>query len=167
MANDKPVAHRSDAVIIISFFIAIVLTMLTYPDSMRYMIPNWVLLVLFYWCLVAPDRVGVFTGWSVGLFVDILNFTVLGQHALTQALVALIAVSAARKILAYPLWQQCFIVLALSGLATGFQFWVYHLAYGNEFTLVYWQSAVMAALIWPLIRILLDRIWYRRSRRSA
>ena len=51
--------------------------------------PAWVALVLVYWCMAAPDQVGVVAGWTTGLLLDVMTGTLLGQHALGLSVVGL------------------------------------------------------------------------------
>ncbi|HDN69117.1 MAG TPA: rod shape-determining protein MreD, partial [Gammaproteobacteria bacterium] len=80
--------HHGGGVIIFTFIIALLLTVIPLPDSMRYLRPDWVGLVLIYWCMALPDRIGVTTGWFAGLMVDMLTGTLLGQHALSLTIIA-------------------------------------------------------------------------------
>ena len=76
--------HHGGGVILLTFVIALLLTVIPLPDWARYLRPDWVGLVLIYWCMALPERVGVTTGWFMGLLVDLLTGTVLGQHALSS-----------------------------------------------------------------------------------
>lgn len=158
MANDNFAGYRLDIAIFVSLLIAVLLGMLNYPDSVQHMIPNWTLLIVIYWCLVAPEQVSVFTAWGIGMVVDILDLTILGQHALVFAAVGMIAIIASPKVIASPLWLQCAFILVMSILATAFQIWINHLAFDYEYSPLNWQSGVAAALMWPLLRIALDKV---------
>ena len=59
-------------------------------------------LVLVYWCLALPERVGVLAGWSIGLVLDVLNGSILGQHAFGLAFVAYVALQYHRRVRVYP-----------------------------------------------------------------
>ena len=43
--------------------------------------PDFLALVLLYWCIQEPRYVGVATAWIVGLLMDVGDATVFGQHA--------------------------------------------------------------------------------------
>ena len=57
--------------IVLSFVAAFLLVLLPLPGWATMYRPDWVVLVLIYWCLVEPERVGPVAGWVVGLAVDI------------------------------------------------------------------------------------------------
>ena len=65
--------HHGGGVILVTFIAALLLTIIPLPDWARYLRPDWVGLVLIYWCLALPERVGVSTGWFMGLLVDLLT----------------------------------------------------------------------------------------------
>jgi len=166
MASDKPSGGNPEIVIMGTFFFAILLSMLNYQESIQSMIPNWVLLIVIYWCLVAPDRFSMFTAWCVGLLLDILNLTILGQHALSFAVAALIVSMVTPRALNYPLWLQCFFVMALCLFVMGFEFWLNHLAFGYEFSMLNWQAVIVAGLIWPFLRVILVKAWIHPDSRN-
>ena len=138
-------------IVLLSFAIAYILNISPYPEWMRHAKPDWVLLVLFYWSLAIPDRVGVGCGWLAGIVMDILYYSLLGQHAVGKAFVALIGVSAHRRIRLYDLWQQCVVVFVVASIDIAITVWIYHLTTGSDIHLVYWQSALTSCLIWPII----------------
>ncbi len=166
MAKDKPSAKRFEIAVMISLFLAVLLSMLNYYDPIQVMIPNWVLLVVIYWSLAAPDQFSIFAAWGVGLLLDIIDLTILGQHALSFAFVALIVSVILPKTLQYSMWIQCIFVTLLSILVIGYEFWINHLAFGYEFSTINWQSGIVAGLMWPLIRVILDNVWSNPNTRN-
>ena len=73
--------QHGGGVIAFTFIIALLLTVIPLPEGLRFLRPDWVGLVLIYWCMALPHRVGVASGWFMGLMVDLLTGTLLGQHA--------------------------------------------------------------------------------------
>ena len=142
---------------------ALILNMVRYPEWMVYARPDWVLLVLFYWSLAIPQRVGVGTGWLTGLAMDILNYSILGQHAIAKSMVALAGVSAHRRLRLYELWQQCVVVFVIACIDIGITTWIYHLAHDTPVKLVYWQSALTSCLLWPVIYNMLRLLRHRKG----
>jgi len=68
--------------------------------------PDFLALVLLYWCIQAPRYVGVGVAWCVGILMDVGDGTVLGQHAFAYAFLAYAAEYFRRRVLRFPLWQQ-------------------------------------------------------------
>ena len=44
--------------------------------------PDFLALILLYWCIQEPRLIGVGIAWCVGLLMDVTDATVFGQHAL-------------------------------------------------------------------------------------
>ena len=56
---------RRRATLIGTFAAAVILAIMPFPNWAEPFRPDWVGLVLIYWCLAIPDRVSVGTGWLV------------------------------------------------------------------------------------------------------
>lgn len=159
MAVNRRVRRVRWLVIPASLLLAVFLNIVPYPEWLAFARPDWVTLALFYWCLAAPQWVGVGSGWLLGLLLDLAHYTLFGQHAIGKAL---IAACAHPRLALCPMWQQCVVLLVVASLDIGIVMWVYHLANGVEMRLHYWQSAVTTALLWPVAYPLLRHL-RRRS----
>ncbi len=98
------------AVIAATFMLALMLSALPLPEWAVNWRPAWTAMVLIYWCMALPGRVGILTGWSLGLLIDVLSGGLLGQHALGLALIAFLTISTHRRVRVFPLLQQALIV---------------------------------------------------------
>lgn len=107
------IGYRGQWFILLTFLIAFAVTYLPLPLWIDRFWPDWVSLVLIYWCLALPQRVNVGTAWVVGLFQDAAAGTLLGQHALALAVIAFLTVKTHQRIRVNPLWQQALSVLGL------------------------------------------------------
>ena len=71
----------------LTLLLGMVLSVLPLPDfvppELGFVRPDWVAMVLIYWILALPHRVGLITAWIAGLGMDVLLGTLLGQHALS------------------------------------------------------------------------------------
>lgn len=75
--------------------------------------PDWVALVLCFWSVREPRRIGMGWGFALGLLMDVADGAVLGQHCFAYVLLAYAATSLSRRILWFPLAQQAFQALTL------------------------------------------------------
>ncbi len=75
--------------------------------------PDFVLLVLIFWILRAPQLCNIGTAWFTGLFVDLVTGGLFGQYALAYALTAFFAAYYQRRLVLYNIWQQAAYVFAL------------------------------------------------------
>jgi rod shape-determining protein MreD len=117
--------------------------------------PDFVALVLVFWCVRQPRLVGLGAGWLLGLLIDVGNGVLMGQHALAYSLLAFAAISLSRRILWFPLWGQALHVAALLLFAQAVSALV-RLAAGAEFP--GWIIAVgplIGAALWPVVTTLL------------
>ena len=86
------VHHHAGWVIWTSFLVALILTILPLPAWAGPYRPEWTLLVLIYWCMAIPQRVCIGVGWVVGILLDALRESLLGQNALGFALAAFVTI---------------------------------------------------------------------------
>lgn len=75
--------------------------------------PAFMLVVLLYWLLRAPNLCNVGTAWLAGLLVDLATGSLLGQHALSFTITAYIALTYQRRLVLFNGWQLAGYVLAL------------------------------------------------------
>jgi len=117
--------------------------------------PDFVALVLVFWCVQQPRLVGLGAGWLLGLLIDVGNGVLLGQHALAYSMLAFASITLSRRILWFPLWAQALHVAVLLLLAQGVSALV-RLAAGADFP--GWAICVgplAGAALWPLVSTLL------------
>ena len=81
--------------------------------------PDFLALVLLYWCIQEPRLIGVGVAWCLGLMMDVVDATVFGQHALAYAVLAYGAGYFRRRVLRFSLWQQAAQVAVLLLLSSG------------------------------------------------
>jgi rod shape-determining protein MreD len=127
--------------------------------------PDFVALVLLYWCIQEPRYVGVGVAWGVGLLMDVGDATLFGQHALAYAFLAYAAEYFRRRVLRFSLWQQAAQVAVLLGLCAGL---VLLVRYVGGAPLPRWTYAVpplVGALLWPVLTVALQ--WTQRPQRSS
>jgi rod shape-determining protein MreD len=136
-----------------SFAIALLLNFLPWKD-MR-LVPDFVALVLAFWCVRQPRLVGLGVAWSVGLLVDAGNGVLLGQHALAYSLLAFLSIWLSRRILWFgPMLQALHIALMLA-LAQSVVL-VVRIAAGDPFPgWAIYMSPIAGAVLWPMVSWLL------------
>lgn len=155
--SHKP-AYHGGIVILLSFIVAFILTMIPVSDNLEIYRPHWLILLLIYWCIAVPHRVGVFSGWLVGFFLDIHTDSLLGLHALTFAIVAYLAYKLHARIRLYPLFQQSLIILLLVTLSQIILLWLSGITGNVRGDWSYWVSSLISMLCWPWIFFLMRNI---------
>ncbi len=147
--------QRGGLVIFVSFVLALMLTILPLPEWVRFYRPQWYTLVLIYWAMAAPQRVGVGVGWAVGITVDVITGTLLGQHALALSLIAYITQKMHQRLRLFPIWQQSLTVLILLHIEKLFNMWIMGAISQPVPPLLFWAPPFVGMLLWPWIYIVL------------
>jgi rod shape-determining protein MreD len=139
--------------IVVSFALALFANFLPWSNVM--LAPDFVALVLAFWCIRQPRLVGLGAGWVLGLLTDVGNGVLMGQHGLAYALLAFASITLSRRILWFPLWGQALHVAALLLFSQGVSMLV-RIAAGAEFP--GWQILIgplLGAFLWPVVTTLL------------
>lgn len=139
------------------YFSLLVALGLEYIPSGRFPgVPDWVALVLAFWCIREPLRIGVGAGFIFGLLLDIGLGAAMGQHALAYVVLAWLANGVARRVLWFSPLQQALHVLPILLVAQVLMVLV-RLVAGAEFPgWTYFLSSVTGLLLWlPLTFLLL------------
>ena len=142
---------RGGWIIFLTFCIALLLTILPIPEWARAYRPQWVSLTLIYWCIALPHRIGVGTGFTLGIALDVLTGTLLGQHSLGLSLIAFLAVQLHARIRVFPFWQQALAVMVLLVIEHLFALWVMGATGQQPPGLIYWVVPPIGALLWPWV----------------
>jgi rod shape-determining protein MreD len=139
--------------IALTLLAALLLEML--PGGRHPAAPDLLALVLVFWNVHQPRRVGVGFAFAFGLVMDIHQGAVLGQHALAYTLLSYLAITVHRRVLWFSLPAQALHVLPVffAGHAVAL---LARLAAGGMFP--GWGvllAPVFEALLWPVVVLLL------------
>ena len=142
-------------VIATSFLLAFMLTAMPLPDWAAPWWPAWVAMVLIYWCMALPERVGIGVGWLAGLLLDAQTGALLGQNALAFTALAYVILLGHRRLRVSPPPQQALFVCLYVLLLQCFTLWIRGLLGmplpGWSFLL----PALTSMILWPrLFRLL-------------
>ena len=149
---------RSNLVIATTFVAAFILVSIPSPDWADQFRPDWVSLVLIYWCLATPQRVGVGTGWTVGLMLDVLYGSLLGQQALAKTIIAFLTIKLHLRVRMFPPWQQAlfiFILLIIDHLVV---MWIKGMTEQPPEVLSRWTPIVVGMVVWPWVFMFLRKV---------
>ena len=124
--------------------------------------PDLLALVLVFWAVHQPRRVGIVVAFVFGVVMDVHQGAILGQHALAYTLMSFGAVAMHRRLLWFELPAQMLQVLPLFVLAQVTMLGV-GLAAGGMFPgWSMWLAPVFQALLWPVATLL----WLAPQRRA-
>jgi rod shape-determining protein MreD len=117
--------------------------------------PDLVAVVLVFWNVHQPRRVGVGAAFVFGLLMDVHEGALLGQHALAYTLLSYFAITIHRRLLWFTAPAQALHVLPLMA-ASHVVTLLLRLASGGEFP--GWElmlSPLFEALLWPVVSLML------------
>ncbi|OIR04928.1 Rod shape-determining protein MreD [mine drainage metagenome] len=97
----------------LSIFAAYICLLLPWSNTALLLRPDFVLLVIIYWLIRAPNLCNIGTAWVVGLLVDLATGSLFGQYALAYTVAAFFAVYYQRRLVLFNHTQQLFYVFLL------------------------------------------------------
>lgn len=142
--------------VLLSIAAGLALNLVPLPRELMTYRPDFLALVLLYWCIQEPRYVGVATAWIVGLLMDVGDATVFGQHALAYAVLAYGAEYFRRRVLRFPLWQQAVQVAALLVLCALIVLLARFVGGARLPGWTYLAPPLVGAALWPLVSVLLQ-----------
>ena len=134
-----------------SLLVGMILTILPLPGWAVWWRPRWILLILLFWVVETQGRIGIGTAWLVGILVDLLTGTLLGQHALIMVFLVYLVINCYPRFRFYPYYQQILLMVLIVGLDLILNRWLMIFMQQPVSSRLYWFSALTSALIWPWI----------------
>jgi rod shape-determining protein MreD len=148
----------------VSVLAALLLALLPLPLVLQPLRPYWLALVLAYWVIEEPERVGLGFVFVMGLVADISFGGLLGEQALRLVVMAFILQRFRARLRFFPLSQQA---LAMGGLLLNDRIVAsaIHFAIGQPLLpWAYWWGPLLGMALWPPLFLLLDAL--RLGRRA-
>jgi rod shape-determining protein MreD len=139
-----------------SLAIAFMLQLMPLPQPLLPLKPYWVGLVLIYWAIEAPERVGLGFAFLFGLGSDVLTGELLGEQALRLVVLAFIVLRFRARLRFFPVWQQALAVLALLLNDRIVMLMVRGFAGEAMPSAAFWIAPVLGMLAWPLLFLVFD-----------
>lgn len=132
----------------ITLMVALLLNFM--PLGRQLAMPDFVALVVAFWNIHQPRRIGVGVGFSLGLIMDVHQGALLGQHALAYTLLSYLAIMIHRRVLWFgwvgQLIQVAPLFLAAHAVSLGVRLMVGDGFPGSALLL----APVFETLLWPL-----------------
>jgi rod shape-determining protein MreD len=117
--------------------------------------PDVLAVVLVFWIVHQPQRVGMGTAFVFGLLMDVHQSGLLGQHAMVYAVLSFLAIAIQRRLQWFPVPSQVAQVFPLFAVAQGVE-WFLRMMAGAAFAGPWLLLApVLEALLWPLASVIL------------
>jgi rod shape-determining protein MreD len=136
-----------------SLIVAMMLNML--PVGRVAWMPDFLALVLVFWSVHQPLRIGVVAAFLFGLAVDVHQASLLGQHALAYTTLSFFAITIHRRLLWFTVPSQAVQVLPLFAAAHAIELAIRLLAGGAYPGYGILLAPVLEAALWPVVSVLL------------
>ena len=118
-------------------------------------VPDLLAVLLVFWSVHQPLRVGIGTAFAFGLAMDVHQTSLLGQHALSYTVLSFLAIAMHRRLLWFTVPSQAMQVLPLFGAAHLIEL-LLRMVSGGAFP--GWSlllAPLLEATLWPLVSIVL------------
>ncbi|MDH4377787.1 MAG: rod shape-determining protein MreD [Ramlibacter sp.] len=136
-----------------SLLAAMLLNML--PLGRQVWMPDLLALVLVFWNVHQPLRIGIATAFAFGLAVDVHQTSLLGQHALAYTALSYFAITIHRRLLWFTVPSQAVQVFPLLAAAHAIEMTIRLAADGSFPGWMRALAPVIEAALWPVMNVLL------------
>jgi rod shape-determining protein MreD len=139
-----------------SVALALVLGLLPMPATLAIFKPYWLALVLCYWLLETPERIGLGVAFLLGLAGDLIYGTLLGEQAMRLTIFAFIVLRFRARLRFFTLAQQALALFALLLNDRVVVIMVRGFSGEGLPPLTFWLAPISGMLLWPWLFLLLD-----------
>ncbi|WP_332815037.1 rod shape-determining protein MreD [Ramlibacter sp.] len=136
-----------------SLLVAMVANML--PLGRVAWMPDVLALVLVFWSVHQPLRVGMGAAFLFGIAMDVHQAALLGQHALAYTALSFFAITIHRRLLWFTVPSQAVQVLPLFAAAHAIELAIRMIAGGLWPGAISLLAPVIESLLWPVVSVIL------------
>lgn len=156
---------RGGWLILLTLLVALLLAVVHLPESwpqwLGWLRPAWVAMVLFYWVMELPHRLGLVSAWVLGLLLDVLYADPLGLNGVLLASITWVGWRLYERLRMYSVLQQGGVVFLLVLVSEGARLVVQDLAFERGFSWGMLFPALVSFALWPFLYLLLTRLRVR------
>lgn len=156
---------RGGWVILLSIASAMLLAIVHLPEAwpqwLGWLRPAWVAMVVFFWVMELPHRIGLISVWILGFLLDALYADPLGLNGILLASITYIGWRFYERLRMYSIFQQGGVVFLLVLATEVVRLLVQDLAFDRGFRWAVGLPALTSLLVWPFVYLLLQRLKQR------
>ena len=141
--------------IVITLIAALLANLLPWSGAWLWIKPDFVALVVLYWSIEQPRKFGFIAPWLLGLFMDVADGTLFGQHALSYSMLAYAGIVLHRRVLGFTGTAQVAHVVILLLMNDLIVLTVRALAGADFPGFQYFIGSFVAGALWPPLSVLL------------
>ena len=141
--------------IVLSLLAGFLINLLPSGGIVQWLRPDLLAMILLYWCIHQPQRVGIGAAWLLGILMDVSDAALFGEHALAYSLMAFMAIGLRRRVSMLEIDHQfTHVTLLLFVMQTAIM--LIGLISKHIFAgWGYFLGSVTAGLLWPFLTHLL------------
>jgi rod shape-determining protein MreD len=143
---------------LITMVAAFMLAIMPLPNWAVELRPEWVTLVLIYWAMTAPSKIGVTLAWFTGLLLDVSYGTLMGQHAIGMVLVIYVIHIQHQRLRVASLLQQAIVIFGLLFIKQLLILWVDGMLGRAPGSWLYFMPTVTSTVLWPWVYLILRNL---------
>ena len=147
--------NKGNIAIVTTLLVAMLIDTMPFPELVTAFKPDWVAMALAYWVMALPSRIGVFSGFFLGLFVDVLEGSLFGINALSLAVVAFLIQMLYHRLRLFPRWKQALNIAVIIGIHRLLVAMLSSLVEPVTPNPAYWLPLIAVAIFWPWAFIIL------------
>jgi rod shape-determining protein MreD len=154
-ASDEILLPVKPLYLVITLLVGLMINLLPFTGWALALRPDFVALVLLYWGLHQPHRIGFLPAWLLGLAMDVADGSLFGQHALAYAVMMYAAIALHRRVAMFGIRQQMLHVLPILLVMQLMILAIRHAAGGLFPGWWYFLPSITGAILWPATDLLL------------
>ena len=143
---------------LITMVAAFMLAIMPLPNWAVELRPEWVTLVLIYWAMTVPSKIGVTMAWFTGLLLDVSYGTLMGQHAIGMVLVIYVIHIQHQRLRVASLLQQAIVIFGLLFVKQLLILWVDGMLGRAPGSWLYFMPTVTSTVLWPWVYLILRNL---------
>ena len=136
-----------------SLIVALLINMV--PIGRAAWTPDLLALVIVFWSVHQPARIGIGAAFVFGLLMDVHQASMLGQHALSYTTLGFFAIMIHRRLLWFSVASQALQVLPLFAVSHLIELAIRMIGGGAFPGWTLLIAPVIEAVLWPLVSVLL------------
>jgi rod shape-determining protein MreD len=149
-----------------SFFFALLFAIIPLPEMINPARPYLLALLVVYWIMEAPTKVGMGKAFIFGLLADLGSASLLGEQALRLVVIAFLVQRFRARLRFFPLWQQAGaigLLLVNDRVIAALVHWIVGAPQPGWTS---WLAPLLGTVLWPWLYVLIDMARLRARERS-
>ncbi len=141
--------------IALTLIAALLVNLLPWSGYGLWIKPDFVALVVLYWCVEQPRKMGFVAAWLLGMLMDVADGTLFGQHALAYIILAYAGIVLHRRVRMFAVTPQALHIIPLL-LLNDLIIVIVRMLAGADFPgWHYFIGSFVAGALWPPLSALL------------